>query len=295
MKANPDSDKNAAPGPILTYGVKETASVQDDLDRWKESFRRDGYVVLPDVFPEDGMREISGLIDQIYETQVKEAGGQKVLESANDTDIIRCPLAYDARFLALSTNDLIQSFVRRVLDDNYVLLMQNAIINRPRRENPQARWHRDLNYQHWISSRTLSLNFLICVDRFFVEGGATWVLPGSHLHEEFPSETYVRSHEIPLEASAGSAVVLDAMTFHRAGVNSTKDYVRRAVNNVIGLPFMGQQIDIPRFLDGRGLDYEKDPFLSKYLGYRWNPADDSTAWRQKHAVQSPYAASSHSK
>jgi len=67
------------------------------------------------------------------------------------------------------------------------------------------------------------------------------------LHEEFPSDSYVRTHEIPLEAPAGSVVVLDGMTFHRAGVNSTKNFVRRAVNNVVGLPFMGQQIDIPDF------------------------------------------------
>ncbi len=269
---------------IPTYGVREKASATCDIDLWREMFRRDGYVVLPNVFSEALLRDVSALIDQVYDLQMREAGGLDLLESANDSDIIRCPLAYDERFLALSTNDVIQTFVRQIMGENFVLLQQNAIINRPQKDNYQTRWHRDLSYQHWVSSKTLLLNFLVCVDRFFVEGGATWVLPGSHLHEEFPSDSYVRTHEIPLEAPAGSVAVLDGMTFHRAGVNSTKNFIRRAVNNVVGLPFMGQQIDIPRLLDVRGLDYRNDPFLFKYLGYRWNPAPDAIAWRRGHVV-----------
>lgn len=271
---------------ILTYGVKEKTSVAGDLDLWKEMFRRDGYVVLRDIFSEDFMREMSGLIDQVYDVQVAESGGRNFVESANDTDLIRSPLAYDNRFLALSTNAVVQSFVHHILGENYVLLMQNAIINRAQKEQYQLRWHRDLNYQHWVCSRTLSLNFLVCIDRFFVEGGATWVLPGSHLHEEFPSDSYIKTHEIPLEASPGSVVVLDGMTFHRSGVNTTNNYIRRAVNNVVGLPFIGQQIDLPRLLEARKLDYRNDPFLFKYLGYRWNPAPDPTAWRSGHVVPS---------
>jgi len=37
------------------------------------------------------------------------------------------------------------------------------------------------------------------------------------------------------------------MTFHRAGVNSTKNFVRRAVNNVVGLPFMDNKSIFPDF------------------------------------------------
>jgi ectoine hydroxylase-related dioxygenase (phytanoyl-CoA dioxygenase family) len=268
---------------IPTYGVREKTSAAANADLQREIFRRDGYVVLTDVFSNESMHEVSTSIDQVYEVQTSEVGGQDILEAANDTDIIRCPLAYDQRFLTISTKDAIHSFIRLILEDNYVLMMQNAIINRPQNGHFQARWHRDLNYQHWISSRTLALSFLICIDRFFVEGGATWVLPGSHLHEEFPSDAYVRTHEVPVEASPGSVIVMDAMMFHRAGVNSTTNYVRRAVNNVVGLPFMAQQIDIPKLLKMRGVEYSQDPFLSKYLGYRWNPAPDGMTWRHAHA------------
>ena len=173
------------------------------------------------------------------------------------------------------------NIVRDVLGKNIVLLMQNAIINRPEKKQYQVRWHRDMNYQHWTSSRPLAVNFLVCVDRFYKDGGCTWVLPGSHLHEEFPSDEFVIKNEIPLEADAGSVVLMNAMTFHRSGINISASYTRRAINHVVGSPFMGQQIDIPRFLLAHNEDYSSDPFLNSYLGYQWNPALDAKEWRNK--------------
>lgn len=266
-----------------SYGVRRQHQASTEIEVYLEELRREGYVVLSDVFSPDVMKEASELIDATYALQVQETG-EDVLEKANDTDIVRCPLAYDRRFLDLSINETIQSIIKGVLGENYVLLQQNGIINRSKKTNFQTKWHRDLSYQHWICSQPLLLNFLICIDKFFVEGGATWILPGSHLHEEFPSDSYLARHAKPLEASAGSVIVLDGMTYHRGGVNTSPGYIRRALNNVVALPFMGQQIDMPRLLNSRGLKYSAEPFLYNYLGYRWNPASDAASWREHHAV-----------
>ena len=64
--------------------------------------------------------------------------------------------------------------------------------------------------------------------------------------------------------------------FHRAGENSS-EAPRRGVNHLIGLPFLAQQIDIPRALGGR---YADDPFLGRYLGYKWAPAASVDDWRR---------------
>jgi len=267
---------------VLSYGVRQQHQPSTRTEIYLEELRRDGYAVLPDVFTSEVMAQVSNLIDSTYALQVQETG-KEILEKANDADIVRCPLAYDRQFLDLSTNETIQSVVRGVFGENYVLLQQNGIINRSKKTNFQTRWHRDLSYQHWVCSQPLLLNFLICIDKFFVEGGATWILPGSHLHEEFPSDSYVSTHAKPLEAGAGSVIILDGMTYHRGGVNIAPGYIRRALNNVVGLPFMGQQIDIPRLLDSRDLKYSADPFLYNYLGYRWNPVRDAASWREQHA------------
>jgi ectoine hydroxylase-related dioxygenase (phytanoyl-CoA dioxygenase family) len=73
---------------------------------------------------------------------------------------------------------------------------------------------------------------------------------------------------------------MDAMMFHRAGINRSKK-VRRAVNHVIGLPFLAQQIDIPSAMARRGQPVPADPAIRNYLGYRWSPAADAVQWRSR--------------
>jgi ectoine hydroxylase-related dioxygenase (phytanoyl-CoA dioxygenase family) len=135
-----------------------------------------------------------------------------------------------------------------------------------------------LNYQHFTSSNTLAINFLVCINPFFVDGGCSFVLPGSHMFSEFPSNEYINKHETPLEAEAGSVILMNAMTYHRAGKNITKNFIRRAINHVVGQPFITQQISIPKLLMLNNNDLSSDPFLSKYLGYKWNTADDIKSW-----------------
>jgi ectoine hydroxylase-related dioxygenase (phytanoyl-CoA dioxygenase family) len=149
------------------------------------------------------------------------------------------------------------------------------VINRPSRAHYQLRWHRDLPFQHWTTSRPVAIAALLCLDEFNATTGGTYALAGSHMHEEFPSEEFVRTHQEVMTAPPGTFIVMDAMAFHRAGRN-TSENVRRGVNHLVGLPFLAQQIDIPTMLAGR---HAEDPSLSAYLGYKWRPAPSVEAWR----------------
>lgn len=266
---------------VLSFGVLEKNTLSDPLDLHVEEVLNRSCTIIPDVFTADEVGYARQALDKLYADQTTTFGAEN-LEKASDVNNVRCPLAYDDHFLNMATNKKIHSILAKLLGANYVLMMQNAVINQPNRLQYQVRWHRDLSYQHWTSSKPLVLNFLIAIDKFTLEGGATFVLPGSHLYEKFPSSAYVKKHEVCLEASAGSVLLLDAMTFHRAGINSIPGFTRRALNHVVGLPFMAQQIDIPNMLAKRGKDLSKDPFLYNYLGYRWNPAHDVEDWRGKH-------------
>jgi ectoine hydroxylase-related dioxygenase (phytanoyl-CoA dioxygenase family) len=214
-------------------------------------------------------------MEQIYLTQVEEVG-LDVLRLCNDLDVARCPLAYDDRFISIAAALPIRAMVQRLLGDNVVLLQQNGLFNRPNAEHYQTHWHRDLSFQHWTSSEPIALNALLALDDFTVRNGATHVLPGSHLQAGFPSDAYVRSCEVPIEVPSGSFLVLDAMLFHRAGRNQS-DGQRRAVNHLIGRPFMAQQFDIPSLID---IKHSQDEFLNRYLGFRWAPCRSVAAWRK---------------
>lgn len=261
----------------LTYGVTDRNRTGDALDLALEELDIQGYTVLDSGLSPQRLGALRERLDAIARRQEEEVGGRGNLERINDSDVVRCPLAYDELFLELATHPVLLELSRRVFGENFVLVMQNGVINPPGHEHYQARWHRDLNYQHWVSSRPLAIHALFCLDPFTPVSGGTMFLPGSHHIESFPSDAYVEKHERSVDVPAGAVLVANAMVYHRAGHNRSAD-MRRGVNHVIGRPFLAQQIDLPRMMRGRGAD---DPFLGRYLGYRWNPPASVEAWRRE--------------
>ena len=152
-----------------------------------------------------------------------------------------------------------------------MLSQQNGIINpqNAQRYN-QGAFHRDLPYQHFVSSHPLAINALFCLDPFTPQNGATHVVPASHKNEAFPSDATVNALQTQVGAEVGSFIILDCMLFHSGGVNRTGS-PRRAVNHVYSVPFIRQQIDLPALL---GADYTDDPEVRRFLGYEVrSPAD----------------------
>ncbi|MFC5476715.1 phytanoyl-CoA dioxygenase family protein [Massilia suwonensis] len=257
------------------YGIQNVNQSTDMMDHHIEEIRNQGYTIVDGGFSDEELKLYSRKLDLVYEAQKEEVGGEENLTSINDDNVVRCPLAYDDAFLNLATHSSVMTICERILGSNFVLLMQNGVINDPDKEHYQTRWHRDLNYQHWVSSQPLALSALLCMDTFSELTGGTRVLPGSHLKETFPSDAYVTKHEQTIEAPAGSILVMDAMLFHCAGRNLS-NALRRALNHVVGVPILSQQLSIPDMLQGK---HKNDPFLEKYLGYRWQPKSSVKEWR----------------
>jgi ectoine hydroxylase-related dioxygenase (phytanoyl-CoA dioxygenase family) len=258
-----------------SYGVIQRRTLTDDLDANVEEIEVLGYTVTPSGLDAEALSRLRALIDEINGQQT--ASGDASHELGAESDIVRSPLAYDPLFLEAAILPTVMEIAGRILGENIVLLQQNAIVNQPRSPQYQSRWHRDLPYQHFVGSRALAVNALLCVDDFTRETGGTLVLSGSHMFEDFPSRRLVANQERTIEAPAGSVIMMHAMLYHRAGANVSRT-TRRGVNHLIGRPMLAQQIDIPRLL---GPQYADDPKLGPYLGYRWNPAEDVASWRDK--------------
>jgi len=270
------------------YGVTDRTADTGPIAAAIESIRVRGYGVVADVLSDGEVADYNDRIDAVYARQCAEVGGADALRVIADEDIVRCPLAYDAAFVDLATKPAFLAVVREILGPQVVLLMQNAIINRPDRVQAQTKWHRDLNYQHWVCSKPLALSALVCLEDFTPETGGTVFLPGSHRFEPFPSEDLVRSMSEAPAARKGSVIVFDAMTFHRAGTNTSRR-IRRAVNHVIGVPILGQQVDIPAMMQHAA---PADEWLAGYLGFRWNPVASVGEWRARKIAAARVAARS---
>lgn len=260
-----------------SYGIKETTMLASEVDQQVEEISVTGFTIVEDVLEESQLEDVRERVDRVYESQASEVGGKDNLRRINDELVARCLLAYDDYFLTIATNEKILVLLKRLLGDYFTLLQQNAILNLPDQAHYQTSWHRDLIYQHFIPSRPIAVSALICIDDFSAATGGTHVLPGSHKLEKFPSKDYVEKHEVAINARRGSAVVFDSMLFHRGGINTSKS-ARRGLNHLYALPFIKQQINLPRILGGR---YSDDEFLSKFLGYESEPAESVVDWRGK--------------
>jgi ectoine hydroxylase-related dioxygenase (phytanoyl-CoA dioxygenase family) len=261
--------------PFNFYGIRKFSNPTSQTERAIEEILISGYSVIPDVLSETELQVIRRKLGEIYEMQAKEIGGEQSLGEINEKNTIRLLLAYDDYFLGLATHPAVLAIIKGLLGDYYVISQQNGIINPPNRENYQTSWHRDLSYQHFVSTRPLAVSALFCVDDFLKETGGTHVLSASHKVEAFPSRDFVEKNQQCISARAGSVLIFDSMLFHRAGYNSSNSN-RRALNHFYTLPFIKQQISLPEALKGK---YRDDPFLSRFLGYASEPGKSVAEWR----------------
>lgn len=246
------------------YGVLEQTTSDTDVDYVCEAIQRLGYGILDGGYSSNWIAALSDSFESILERYYAEHGGREALSAIDEHNTIRLPMHYEPIFLELATNAKVLEICRRLIPGYIVLNQQNGVINPARYERyNQGAWHRDLPYQHFVSSRPLAINALFCIDPFTIENGATKVLPASHRQEAFPSDRFVVSEAVTLSAPAGSFIILDCMTFHTGGINST-DRARRAVNHVYSIPLLRQQIDLPSAL---GDTFTGDGELRRLLGY----------------------------
>jgi Phytanoyl-CoA dioxygenase (PhyH) len=263
--------------PTSSYGILQQNTPDSVLDEAAEQIRNLGYAVIDSGYKIPELQGISEEFDRTREHYI-EKYGDTTLKSLNEFHTIRSPLTHGGEvFLKLALNENLLSLLRRLISGKFILNQQNGIINPPQGTYNQSAWHRDLPYQHFVSTMPLAINALFCVDDFTLENGATFVLPASHKSEAFPSKNYVQKNAFQVEAKVGSFIILDCMVFHAGGYNKT-NLPRRAVNHVYNIPYFKQQINIPMNIEGSrlstdardilGFNYVEPQSITDYLSTR---------------------------
>ncbi len=249
---------------VARYGVHIQTPEGNSLDQAVETIRLLGYAVLDGGYSSAELEQFGAAFERAKAALHERSGGLKELEEIDEQDTIRAPMALDPLFLKLASNEAVLAICRQLIGEYIVLNQQNGIINPPlgKRYN-QGAFHRDLPFQHFVSTRPLAINALFCLDEFTSSNGGTYVLPGSHRQEAFPSDSVVLATQVQLSAPAGSYILLDGLTYHSGAVNRTEQG-RRAVNHLYSVPIIRPQIDLPAVL---GDDYTSDPALRRLLGY----------------------------
>lgn len=251
-------------GPAVShYGVHIQNTARDDIETAAETVRLLGYAVVDGGLDADHLVTLRDRFDSLRAAAGARYGTDR-LRAIGEIDLLRCPLADDPLFLHLACNPRIMALCEHLLGPGFILNQQNGIVNPAGAETySQSAYHRDLPYQHFVSSRPLAINSLFCLDPFTTENGATLVIPASHQKAAFPSDTVISAQARQIEAPSGAFVVLDCMTYHRGGINrSRRD--RRAVNHVYTIAMLRQQIDLPSYL-GKG--FSDNSTILQLLGF----------------------------
>jgi len=262
------------------HAILEAFPANDIIDEHLTELAINGYTVIDSGLNKDELSLIKEKMDLVYQDQVEEAGGLNNIRKLKDENIARALLSYDEIFLKSIMMNSVQSLFKRIFDRGFILISQNGIMNPPEKDFYITHWHRDLNYQHWTSSKPLAITAMLCVTDFDEKTGATCVIPGSHLVSAFPTDKFVNKHQLQVKASAGSFIVFDGMMFHRSGVNISAEK-RYGIANLVGVPFLAQQIALPSLLKTKGFEQPLDDHTANFLGYRWCTAESPLDWRMK--------------
>ncbi len=264
--------------PVKNYGVLFQEKFESELDEIADQIKRLGYAIIDSGYLSEDLAFISDAFNLSRCNYIK-IYGEENLKRANEFHTVRAPLTHGHPFfINLATNFRVLTIIRKLIAGKFILNQQNGVINPPGEIYNQLSWHRDLPYQHFVSSSPLAINALFCLDDFTHENGSTFVLPSTHKSIKYPSEYFVRSNALQLEAKAGQYILLDCMLFHSGGFNRTATE-RRAVNHVYTIPYFKQQIKLPELLKDTnltpdqkelfGFNFQEPRTISQYIATRF--------------------------
>ena len=226
----------------LSYGVTEKNDCLDEIDFIIESLQINGFTTMDSGYDSEFIEKLK-LASDNYAIRYNEKNDVEKLSKSGELNNYRAPAIYDAIFLEVASNKKIADLCTRILGSGYFLNQQNLVINPPQgQQYNQLRFHRDLPYQHYVSSRPLAINTLLAIDDFTLENGATVVVGGTHKFEKFPSEKFIDENRKQIEVKAGTYLILDCMTFHAASHNMSKKN-RIGLNHVYSTLMLRPQID----------------------------------------------------
>jgi ectoine hydroxylase-related dioxygenase (phytanoyl-CoA dioxygenase family) len=211
-------------------GMEAPMSIRRLTGAEREAYERDGFVVVPEVFPREECAAIDAEIVRI-DAQRTDGEPHALLQLGLRSPITR-RVCVDERLLTL---------VEELVHPGIAIYSAKMVPKLPGVEH-QCRWHQDDAYYRANSLATRRMSIWLALQDSDASNGGVWFLPGSHRWglQEFDdrprgpcsrgivtvTEEQRRSAVCP-PIAAGSVALFDALTWHFSDSNRS-DRVRRA-------------------------------------------------------------------
>ncbi len=235
--------------------------LHDDFEQNMETFKSDGFVLIKNVVAQSDLEPYRRALLKAIEAQDSRWGDN---EYYVDKGMVHNPMVNDPLFLDFLGNDIVHAYLEAALDKHCILYAFTTSSMPPLQSNFSNRVHVDC--PRVIDNYITNVGFLVALNDFTPENGATYFLPKSAQRLDVPTEEeFFANAKRPLP-KAGDAIMFNARTWHCGGQNKTENY-RHALTMNVCRSYMKQRFDYPRML-GNSLLETRDERTLKFLGYR---------------------------
>jgi ectoine hydroxylase-related dioxygenase (phytanoyl-CoA dioxygenase family) len=191
-----------------------------DIDTALADLNSFGACVLEGVLQGDKLAEVQAALCRAAETDRRYGLSQDYAYGSDDhlnQRIWNLP-SHDPVFCELAENPVAMTFVNALL--GWPALLSSMSANIISEGGQSMVIHCDQGYMPPPWSRPLGVNVAWCIDDFTAENGATVIAPGSNGWEPNTYPPDVRERLVPIEAPAGSVVVMEGRLVHTNGINT---------------------------------------------------------------------------
>lgn len=208
-----------------------------------------GVSIIPNFFPKTDCDRYVAILEQILSERVKNG----TYFGSNKSQVIYNYFLHNPELFALVHNQMIDEVMKKLIDEDFVLISPSARNPRIRHDLPEGHktsgvgWHNDsrvYNKQDGSLYRpSMSFYAAVALEEFNMNNASTHFVPSSHLRYQKPLDrNAVLDHETFL-APVGSLIFFDSALWHKVGDSTFNS--RWSIFNMYGPWFMKPYFRFP--------------------------------------------------
>jgi ectoine hydroxylase-related dioxygenase (phytanoyl-CoA dioxygenase family) len=247
---------------------------KNHLDKVVKEIYREGVVVIKDVFSEIECNKTKDKLNKVLRGRL--VNNHYCGNSTNQ--VLDNYFMDDHSLLSLIYQDITDQLMRRLIDDDYVLISpsarnrSNLIGEEFGKKTSGFGWHTDSRFIGGLGVKpSLCYMSIVCIESFTKENGCTHYVPKSHLFYERPRDREIDIPYAYLTADKGDLVIFDTALWHKVGDASTIS--RWGVFNTYGPWFMKPYHYFVEMFN-KGDSKEFSPVIRQLLHYDSTPPRD---------------------
>lgn len=225
-----------------------------------EAVRTRGFAIVPSVLPREEALALRPLLQREIDADIRRWSDNPAYV---DHWMVHNLMVRDAAFLRLLEHPVMHAHLAPLLGETCIVYAYTSSSMPPGGTNYSRRIHVDC--PRVIPGYPTNLGWLLALDDFTDENGATFCLPGSHERTDAPSAADFDAGAVRWYPRAGDAVLFNARLWHAGGENRT-DRARHALTLNICRSYMRQRFDYPRLVPPEAIA-ALGPVGRRFLGF----------------------------